>query len=221
MHGLYEIIFAPEETFKKQTNPWVPFIASIILTLFVTVLFSKLSYPFLLERIQERISQLSPEEQEKALASVSLTTITVFGTVGAVINTAFKIVLLSLIYYLIFIAMGSTLRYLSVMIPVSFGAYISSIGGLFKLIIGAVTKNPYPQTSLALLYGRFSPHLAKLWHYKLLSQIDIFTLWSLFIMATGLWVIARIEKKKTFLVVFGLWGIYILIISFIPVPGIK
>lgn len=218
MRGLYEIFYAPEDVYKKQQTPWVPFIASLVLILIATLLFTKISFPFIMERIKERISQLPPEQQEKALSSFTLSKALIFGTIGSIINTTFKLVLFSLIYYLIFIAFGVTLRYISVMIPVAYGLYIAGIGNIFKVFISFITKNPYPQTSLALFYGKFTPELAKLWHYKIASHVDIFTLWSLFIIATGFYVITGLERKKTFMVVFGLWGVYILITAFIPFP---
>ncbi|NPA91743.1 MAG: hypothetical protein GXO55_09905 [Chloroflexi bacterium] len=56
------------------------------------------------------------------------------------------------------------------------------------------------------------PPLSRIILHNLLGRIDIFTVWSLFLTTLAVWAIARLNKRKAFLIVLGVWILVTLLI---------
>ena len=71
---------------------------------------------------------------------------------------------------------------------------------------GFLIQNPAATNLGALLDPTGSPVL-----YALLSSVDVFTFWSLFLMAIGVTCISKVKRGTAFAVVFGWYGLWVLI----------
>jgi hypothetical protein len=71
---------------------------------------------------------------------------------------------------------------------------------------GFMIQNPAATNLGAFLDPTSSPAL-----YALLSSVDVFTFWSLSLMAIGVTCISKVKRGTAFAVVFGWFGLWVLI----------
>ncbi|MCU0606239.1 MAG: hypothetical protein MUF78_02165 [Candidatus Edwardsbacteria bacterium] len=64
------------------------------------------------------------------------------------------------------------------------------------------------QTSLALI---LPPEMEESFIYRLLAQVDVFTLWMLFVMATGYSVFTGLDRRRSYAATYGAWGLWALV----------
>ncbi|MGB9824787.1 MAG: YIP1 family protein [Candidatus Hydrothermia bacterium] len=206
MKDLMTIITNPGKVFEEERKPWIPIIFTIIISILgFLVLRLALSQEFA-EKTRQLIENLPEDQRERALAGLTNTTrMLLVGTITILIVTPIKILLQSLIFNQAAPVFGGELSFLNSMTILSYANFVSSLSLLIKVPLAIITRQPLVRTDLGILFNEIKGYLP-----VVLSQVDIFTIWSLFIIAIGLNKYAKLDKNKSFLLVFILWGVYIL-----------
>ena len=97
-----------------------------------------------------------------------------------------------------------------------YGSWISAVGNLLKAVISRLTGIFPLHLDLAALVPADAAN-SPLAH--VLSQIDLFTLWSLWVVGTGLAVLYNTDRRKGYTVVLGVWVVYLLLLALLAVFG--
>lgn len=121
---------------------------------------------------------------------------------------------MSLIYWLILKALKSRAGYMLVVCVVGLASIISAIQAIINTVLAIVTGNLRANAGLGLIA---TSELAENSLYKLLSHVDIFTIWYLIVIGIGLAKVSDLKSSKTMPVVFGLWLIWVLAASFLKI----
>ncbi len=205
MVDLIKIITSPTIVFDEEKKPWLPLVATVIISIISfltlrTVLANEFS-----EKALKFIENLPEEQKQRALDQIgNLPRMLIVGVATIIILTPLKILIQALIFNTAAPLMGGELSFSRAIAVMSFGNYISSLSWLIKVPIAIITREPVVRTDLGVLFTELKGYLP-----IVLSQIDIFTIWSLIIIAIGLEKYAKIERKKGYILVLTLWIIYI------------
>jgi len=205
MKDLISIVVNPSSYFDQRRRPWLPLIATIVISLlgFLAIQFG-LKHE-LMQKTLEYIQNLPEDQKEKALASLTnRNRIILFGALFIVILTPIKILIQSLIYSTSAPIMGKELPFMESLTITSSANFVSSLSLFVKVPIALLSKNPIVRTDLGVLFERSRGYFP-----IVLSQVDIFTLWSLFIIATGLQKYGNMKEEESYGLVFLLWLVYI------------
>ena len=212
MKKLLNLYFSPMETFKalNEKPDWIiPIVVTVVVVLIMTMIaLPKVILPDRAETIME-MDQLPEEYKEKALERLE--------GVGPYIQTPIAIVIFSFILLfahagiliLIFLISGSRTPFKKMLAVVSY-SYLTGIPEvILKTMMMLIKKSTHVFTSLALVVPNmdFKSPL-----FKVLSRIDIFTIWQLCLIALGCSVIYRVDRKKSFSIIFGLWVLWLIIV---------
>jgi hypothetical protein len=206
MKDLITIITTPAKVFEEEKKPWIPIISTIIISILgFLVLRLALSAEFA-EKTRQLIENLPEDQKERALAGLTNTTrMLLVGTITILIITPIKILLQSIIFNQTAPIFGGELSFLNSMTILGYANFVSSLSLLIKVPVAIITRQPLVRTDLGILFDEIKGYLP-----VVLSQVDIFTIWSLIVIAIGLNKYAKLDKNKSFLLVFILWGVYIL-----------
>jgi hypothetical protein len=100
----------------------------------------------------------------------------------------------------------------------SYSALISVLGG----VVGAATMIAKKSLEVSLSIGLFFPFLEKSnFLFRLLSQMNFFTIWSLVVFGIGLSVVGKMSAKRSWLLVFALWVVVIVLAAFLGALGMR
>lgn len=205
MVDLIKIITSPTKVFDEEKKPWLPLVATVIISIIGfltlrTVLANEFSGKAL-----KFIENLPEEQKQRALDQIgNLPRMLIVGVATIIILTPLKILIQALIFNTAAPLMGGELSFSGAIVVMSLANYISSLSWLIKVPIAIITREPVVRTDLGVLFTELKGYLP-----IVLSQIDIFTIWSLIIIAIGLEKYAKIERKKGYILVLTLWIIYI------------
>jgi hypothetical protein len=215
------VFFEPKKTFEDiaQRPAWlVPMVLIIVAALTVTVVFTQhVGWERFFRQQMEtstRMSQMPPEQREAALA---------MQTKFAPISTSVAIAIGLPIYYLIASAvllgivagiLSAPVRFKQVLAVMSYASLTAVISSILTLIV-MMLKSPDQfnlQNPLAFNPAAFmDPQNSPKFLYSLASSLDLFSFWTMFLLATGLK--AAAGKKLSFggalFAVVLPWAIYV------------
>ena len=211
MKKLIEIVYNPRKVFQEDGGFIIPFIAVIILSIVFLVILTPVRFEQILQNVTERIQDLPQEQQERILGSMSVKNIIIRGGIAILIMVPIKIILQALIYQVSLPLIGGELSLKSSLFILSYANLISTFSGFLKVPVALISKNINVRTDLSIFLPQGSGYL-----WKVLSQIDLFTIWSLGILGLGLSIMGKVEKKKAYILVGMLWLAYILLMPLIP-----
>jgi hypothetical protein len=151
----------------------------------------------------DQIEKVAPFQQYLAVGGVLFTIPIVF-------------FLMALIYWLLTkYAMKGTAAFAAVLSVYGLTAYIGAIDQVIAIILGYATGNPMATFSPALfMKADLGSRL-----YKFLMNMNPITIWSYFVFAIGLHKVAELSKARAYALVFGLWLLWIVALTFIHIPG--
>jgi len=211
MKKLVEIIYNPRKVFEADGSFVIPFVAVIILSIIFLVILTPVRFEQILQNVTERIKDLPQEQQETILRSMTVKNIIIKGGIAILIMIPIKIILQALIYQVLLPLAGGELSLKNSLFVLSYANLISTFSGFVKVPVALVSKNINVRTDLSILLSSEGGYL-----WKVLSQIDIFTIWSLGILGLGLSIMGKVEKKKAYILIGILWLAYILLVPLIP-----
>ncbi len=224
MERLVDVFIAPSKTFadiRRDASWWMPFLLSSALGLvFAYVILNKIGIPTLVEGVirqsallQERMAGSTPEQAESMRHSVemqfkfmyvapaifvviaAITSAILLGTANFVFGgrATYKQMLAVWFYGTLPLAVISVLTMVSV--------YAGMSGDSFNI------KNTLGTNVGYYLMNGSTP----LWLVTLLSSVDIIAIWVAVLLTMGVSKVAGIKRGAAAVVVFGWWGIYVLI----------
>jgi hypothetical protein len=130
----------------------------------------------------------------------------IFGSVGAVIMTAVVLFGFALVFWLVGKwVFKSAAAYGKVVEIVGLSMYVSVLGSIITLLLVVAMGSLYATPSLALAVSHFDP-ADKL--DKLLSAINVVTLWFLAVIAVGLGKLFSVTTAKAITAVGVLWVLW-------------
>jgi hypothetical protein len=100
----------------------------------------------------------------------------------------------------------------------------SNIIGIFSKLtetFKTIGEKPTVLTSLALFFPALSDK--SIW-FKLFNRFDVFTIWELVLISIGLGIVANFSTKKSAIIGFSLWIMWVIITvlgyQFLPTKGV-
>jgi len=190
----------------------MPFVTVVVVTLIVTaVLLPTVIQPSTVEGMRSKFE--GPEEHlENMLKFMSGPRFYALGTVSALFTTSLKMLAQAGIFSLLLLPLGGQVSFRKILGVTAYSDVVSAFGGVVAAGIMLATKSRQAYTNLNL----FFPWAEKdTYLFRLLSAVDFFTIWSLVLFGLGLSVVGKIERRKTYVLVFSLWFAFILLLSFL------
>ncbi len=212
IRSLGQVFYDPEGVFRASPSFFLPFILGLLLTLLALWLAMPLISQLQLEKLQETFRQMpNPPDlstfQRRMLLYSMLSVLVVF---------PLKILLQGLVFHGVMPLVGGEGEYGYALVAVAYGSWISSVGNLVKALLSRITGIFPLHLDLAILLPSDAAN-NPLAH--VLSQIDLFTLWSLWVIGTGLAVLYGTHRRKGYGVVIGVWAVYLLLLAVLSIFG--
>src|ERR1700733_2868099 len=221
---IFGAIFNPKPTFEPiaQRPTWVlPLILICLVAVVVVCAFSqRVGWRGFMERqdqtnsrVQKQMEAMTPDQREQMLATQTKYA-SIFGYVGAVLGAFIGALVVAAILLAAFNLMsGGGINFVTSLGIVTHSWVPGIIGGLLGILV-IFLKDPSTvdiQHLVATNAGAFLSDDAPKWQESLLSSLDIFTFWTMILMAIGY--SAANPKKISFgkaLVTIGVvWAIYV------------
>jgi hypothetical protein len=218
-----DTFIAPSKTFndiRRDASWWLPFLLILGFSLVGSyMLQTNIGFPRMAEQSMKgnaRFDQATPEQQAAQLQVVEKT------------MPVFSYVLYPLVFPLVggFVIAGLFLGIFNFLLSGHarfwqlFAVYFyASLPGLLKAIVFILTvkfgdpdnfnlKNPVG-TNIGFLLPSDAPH----WLSTFFTQIDIFTIWFLVLLAIGCAIIAGVKRSTAMITAFGVWAVFVLIVT--------
>ncbi|MGO9638974.1 MAG: YIP1 family protein [Terracidiphilus sp.] len=216
--------FAPSKTFtdlRRSASWWLPFlITAIVGVMFVSVVDQKVGFRKVVEnqiRIQpkqaERMDSLPADQHEKVMQQQTAFW-KVFSYASPVIGLLFYLIIAAVLFGTFKFAPGADFRFGTMYALVIYAwlpAIFVSLLAIVSLLAGVssdgfLISNPAATNLGILVDPTSSPVLL-----ALMSSVDVFTFWSLALMAIGVTCIGKVKRGTAFAVVFGWYGFWVLV----------
>lgn len=219
MKGIIKIFYAPEETFReikeKGINIWIPFIILLILSLIITLLYANfIFYPKRIEFI--RSGEIPPETLERAEKFMSRPFLILTSIIQTLIGLPLILIIFSFAYHFGAELLGGKSRFELAFLYVIYSRFINVLSHIIKFPLAVLTKKVVVHTDLSLFFPFIK---GKNFFYLLLTKIDIFTIWSLYVIVCGMTILSDVQKKRATVFVYLLWLLIAFILSILGLFG--
>ncbi len=207
MKNIINIFFAPTKVFQdlKEKPVWlVPLVIILVVGVLIAVLTVVSTRDIAATQQEEALRARGMTEEQMAQARTFMKGPgpAIFGGIGALIVMTGILLLFSLIVNVLIPPLGGTGNFKKVFCVITHAGLVRVPGDIIRFILMLVTKSIYATTSLAA----FAPGLAKTGAlYRLLSQLDIFVLWEMILIAMGISITNDLKKNNAYYLVFGIW----------------
>jgi hypothetical protein len=209
------IYYQPSKVFeqlKPKTLWWVPFI--ILLAVSVAVMF--ITRPVVVPEIMDQMAK-NPDIPAESLPQVQERIQNpLYGLLGVLVGMPLVWVAIGLVFWGIFSMLGGKSSFGPMFAATAWAGMVSIPGSLIKVPLMFAMETAKVHTSLALI---LPPDMDETYIFRLLAQIDIFTIWTLAVMALGYSVFTGIKQKKSLWAVFIAWSVWALVISAVKGMG--
>jgi Yip1 domain len=216
--------FAPSKTFtdlRRNASWWLPFlIGGIVYVMFVYTVDQKVGFQKVVEnqlRIQpkqaERLERLPADQRDTAMRQQTGFW-KIFSYVGPVVGLLFYLIIAAVLFGTFKFAVSADIRFKTMYALVVFAwlpMIFVSLLAIISLLAGVSSDGFLIQSPAATSLGAFVDPTASPALFALLSSVDIFTLWSLALMAIGVTCISKVKRGTAFAVVFGWFAFWVLI----------
>lgn len=219
---VFGTFFSPKATFEDiaRTPNWVlPVVLTTLLSIIAVIAMNqRINWrEYISEQIEKnpRAAQLSPEQKEKQIdVSAKITTYIVYvaGVVGPII---FVVIVGGVLMGAYNLLAGTGARFSQAMAIVAHAGLVGIVSTpIFLLVLflkppGTIDPNNPVATNVAALL----PEDSAKWLVALCKSLDIFTIWSLILMAIGFAAVnpRKLKGAKSFTIVFGVWAAYVVV----------
>lgn len=207
------VLVAPQPTFRSlaERPSWLPpLLILLVLFLAVQVLMSqKIDMEAVMREAMERQEQPIDEEQIERIAAIQ-------GKVGIACNAvAFPagLALVALFFWGLATLAGGEIGFLRSLAVTVHGLMPSAVSSLLTIpvILGReeIDVSEAQSGLLASHLAVFAPADAPVWLTALLARVDLFSLWSLVLLAIGFRVVGGLSKGASAAIVLVLWLLWI------------
>lgn len=228
-HGLSQIervidtYVAPSKTFtdiRRNASWWLPFLLIFGFSLVGSyMLQTNIGFTRMAEQSMKgntRFEQAAPEQQTQQLQMVEKS-MPIFSYVlyPVVFPLLLGFIIAGLFLGIFNFGLGGNARFWQF-----FAVYFyASLPGLLKAIVFILSvkfgdpdnfnlKNPVG-TNIGFFLPSETPH----WLSTFFTQIDIFTIWILVLLAMGFAIVAGVKRSPAMIAVFGVWAVYVVIVT--------
>lgn len=221
---IFGAIFSPKPTFESiaQRPTWIlPLLLISILSIVTVFIFGqRVGWRSFMEhqdqtnpRVQKQMEAMTPDQREQMLATQTKYA-SIFGYVGAVVGIFIVAVIIAAVLMVAFNVMsGGGTGFMTSLGIVTHSWVPGIIGGLLGILV-LFLKDPSTidiQHLVATNAGAFLSDDAPKWQEALLSSFDLFTIWSMVLMAIGYSAInpKKISYGKALGTIVAVWAIYV------------
>jgi hypothetical protein len=189
-------------------------VVPLVIAILVTVIFTQLTFPILMETQLERLRSNPniPAERLEVIENQfaeNVQTQRVITFVSQIVATPIIYLFFAGIFYLVgTLILGGDTSYKKVLSVWSWSALILTVSAIINFLLAMIKGTMGVSLSLALLLPADSAG-SKL--NALLSNFDFFVIWFLIVFATGFSVIYKFSRAKAFTAVGALWFIWIIL----------
>jgi len=221
---LINVFFAPSKTFtdlRRNANWWAPFlIMAIVSMMFVYVVDQKVGFRKVVEnqiRLQpkqaDRLERLPADQRETAMRQQTGFW-RAFSYASPLVGLIFYAIIAAVLFATFKFAVSADIRFKTMFALVIYAwlpAVFVSLLAIISLLAGVSSDGFMIQNPAATNLGAFLDPTASPVLYALLSSVDVFTIWSLILMAIGVTCISKVKRGTAFAVVLGWYGLWVLI----------
>jgi hypothetical protein len=219
-----DTFIAPSKTFtdlRRSAAWWLPFLIGAIINIgFIYVVDLKVGFNKVMEnqlRIQPkqaaRLESLPPDQRETTMRQQTAFW-RVFSYAGPVVGLLFYLIISSVLFGSFKFAANADMRFKTMFALVVY-AWLPQIFvallAVLSLLAGVSSDAFLIQSPAATNLGAFMDPTSSPAVYALLSSIDVFTFWSLALMAIGVSCISKVKKGTAFGFVFGWFTFWVLV----------
>lgn len=207
---LFSIFWEPSSTFKslKQKTLWYDIITPLLLISLIGCITAPFILPITVETYRERIEnseRLSDTQKEQALDRLERQTAStgskILRNISIPISKGIQYTIIALVMWFAGnVILGGECKFIPVFAMTAYTSLVDIISTAVKvpLMVSKGTADVY--TGLALFFEKSST-----FSFRFMTQIDIFSLWKVFLLSIGLGVIYNLKTSKTFWVVMFFW----------------
>jgi len=207
MQVFYEIIVSPRKAFERLAEKprwWQGFAVVIPLIILGNLIRIWGGYEFLVQAAAERLSQLPPEQAEAAERWMTLPAMLGTTAINKLIITPIAVLIQATLFHLMVPLSGGEANYGKTFGLVIWSKMVIALGSWTTGVLTLAIGQPF-RTDM----GVFVDLNSKL--QGGLSQIEIFSIWSLALVAEGMVRVIGCKRLASYLVVFGLWAVWVAI----------
>jgi hypothetical protein len=203
------IYYQPSKVFeelKPKTLWWVPVI--IVIAVSVAVMF--VTRPVVVPEIMAQMAQ-NPNIPSESLPQIQERIQNpLYSLVGVLVAMPLAWVVIGLVFWGIFSMLGGKGTFAQMFAATAWASMISIPGSLVKVPLMFIMDTAKVHTSLALM---LPTDMDGTYIFRLLAQLDFFTIWTVLVMALGYSVFTGVDRKKSLWTVFIVWAAWVLIVS--------
>jgi hypothetical protein len=216
------VLFSPKSTFEDiaRKPSWIlPVVISTIFGIVATVsLNQRMNWrQYLSEQFEKnpQTAQLSPDQKEKQLdISVKVTTYVVYvaGILGSILFAVIVAGVMMLAYNLLAGAHATFSQSLAIVSHTLMVGLVST--PIFLLVVFLRDKGSIdPNNPVATNLGAFLPEESAKWLMTLCKSIDIFTIWTLILIAIGFAAVnpKKLKGAKSYIIAFSIWAALVVV----------
>lgn len=214
------VFFSPGNTFADivRKPSWIlPVVLTTLLSIVATFAFSqRVNWrEFMSQQIEKspRAAQLSAEQKEQQIAGGAKITPIIVEVVG-VVAPILGVLIIGLIMWGAYSLLGGISTNFGTAIGITAHAFLTGLvsSPLFLLIIylkpaeNIDVENPMATNLAALLPGESAK-----WLVALCKSVDVFTFWTLILLAIGFAAVnpKKLKGAKSFTIAFSVWAVYV------------
>jgi hypothetical protein len=131
--------------------------------------------------------------------------------VNGLLATAIGLLVLALIYNVMLPLLGGTSSFVRTLAVVTNAALVTVPGSLLRIVLNVLTRSAEATTSMAALL----PNTKNGFLTVILSRLDPFAVWQLFLAGLGLSVVFDLKGSKSYWLVFSVWALVTLLFAFL------
>ncbi|MBI4722829.1 MAG: YIP1 family protein [Candidatus Stahlbacteria bacterium] len=221
--NLLRIFYSPMEVFKdigeKPAWIWAFFVLLVISLAFTAGLVPTVIRPEAIEKMQEAMSTgASSEHLTQAMKFITGTRFYIISLLGVCFSTAISILFQAGIFLCLLLLLAKQISFKHLLSLTVYTKLVTLPGLVLKFPLALAKKSIDVHTDLLLFTPFVKPET---FIYRFLANFDFFMLWSLLLFAVGISEITKLDRKKSYFIVFLLWGIFIIITSLLGGLGEK
>ncbi len=207
MQVIYEIIVSPVKAFERLAEKprwWQGLLIVIPLIIIGDLIGVWGGYEFILQAAQERLSQMTPEQAEATARWMTLPMMLATTAINKIIIVPIVVLIQATIFHLMVPLSGGEANYGKAFGIVIWSKMAMAVGAWTTGLLALAMGQPF-RTDLGLLVDIGSKLQGGL------SQVELFSIWSLVLVAEGMVRVTGCKRGMSYAVVFGLWAVWVAI----------